>query len=76
MVYLDTTPIDIMCGMVYMVANLTILAGGLVAERLGDPSGRIASATAAVYASILGAIAIVLLFRLATKSLIVQLYAI
>ena len=80
LVYLDNTPSDVMWGVgggtISIVANIANWAGCLVAERLGDPAGRVAAATAEVCAVILGIIVIVIFFGLITNQLIAHLYTI
>ena len=76
MVYMETTPIDILWRATSIVANLVLMAGGLVSGHLGEPAGRVAAATAALYAAVLAAIALVLLSGLIDKVIIIQLFAV
>ena len=55
------SPIDLARGAISIIANVTLWAGGGAAEHLGEPEGRFAGATAAVYAAILGLVFALLL---------------
>ena len=69
MLYFDTATSDIFRRSVSMIANLALWPGGVVAERFGEPAGRVVAA-AAVYASIAGLIFFLLPIGLITKHLV------
>ena len=70
MVYYDITPGGILRSMVSIVANGTFWAGGVMAQHLGEPSGRVAAATSEEYAAFIGLLYALLLFGRGAKHLV------
>ena len=74
MVYHDTSPSDIAWGAISLIANITLWAGRVFAEHLGDPAGSVVAATAAAYSAILGIIFSLLMLGLFTNQLVYRVY--
>ena len=73
-VYFDTSPGDLVWGAMSVIGNVTLWAGGVLAVYLGEPAGRAASATAAVYAAIMGPFFPLLLLGWVTENLVYRTY--